>query len=85
MSLKIYTERCKGCGICAAFCPKKVLAVSELEKIEAEMKDYKEKEEDVLSYALFPQQALDFFKFRQAQKFGIDPNLADVNNKVYPV
>lgn len=35
MSLKIYTERCKGCGICAAFCPKKVLAVSELEKIEA--------------------------------------------------
>lgn len=57
----------------------------ELEKIEAEMRDYKEKEEDVLSYALFPQQALDFFKFRQAQKFGIDPNLADVNNKVYPV
>lgn len=57
----------------------------ELEKIEAEMKDYKEKEEDVLSYALFPQQALEFFKFRQAQKFGIDPNLADVDNKVYPV
>lgn len=57
----------------------------ELEKIEAEMRDYKEKEEDVLSYALFPQQAMDFFKFRQAQKFGIDPNLADVDNKVYPV
>lgn len=57
----------------------------ELEKLEAEMKDYKEKEEDVLSYALFPQQAMDFFRFRQAQKFGIDPNLADVNNKVYPV
>ena len=35
MSLKIYTERCKGCGICAAFCPNKVLAVSELEKIGA--------------------------------------------------
>lgn len=57
----------------------------ELEKVEAEMRDYKEKEEDVLSYALFPQQALEFFKFRQAQKFGIDPNLADVDNKVYPV
>ena len=28
MSLKIITKRCKGCGICAAFCPKKVLAVS---------------------------------------------------------
>ncbi len=57
----------------------------QLEKIEAEMKDYKEKEEDVLSYALFPQQAMDYFKFRQAQKFGIDPNLADANNGVYPI
>lgn len=57
----------------------------ELAKLEAEMKDYKESEEDVLSYALFPQQAMDYFKFRQAQKFGIDPNLADVDNGVYPV
>jgi oxaloacetate decarboxylase alpha subunit len=57
----------------------------QLKKIEEEMKDYKEKEEDVLSYALFPQQAMDYFKFRQAQKFGIDPNLADVHDGVYPV
>jgi len=57
----------------------------QLKKIEEEMKDYKEKEEDVLSYALFPQQALDYFKFRQAQRFGIDPNLADANNGVYPI
>ena len=35
MSLKIITKRCKGCGICAAFCPKKVLAVSEVGKVEA--------------------------------------------------
>ena len=35
MSLKIITKRCKGCGICAAFCPKKVLAVSEIGKVEA--------------------------------------------------
>ena len=57
----------------------------QLPKAEAEMKDYKEKDEDVLSYALFPQQAIDFFKFRQAQKFGIDPNLADTDHGVYPV
>ena len=57
----------------------------ELEKAEAEMSDYKEKDEDVLSYVLFPQQAMEYFKFRQAQKFGIDPNLADVDNRVYPV
>ena len=35
MSLKIITKRCKGCGICAAFCPKKVLAGSEVGKVEA--------------------------------------------------
>ena len=56
-----------------------------LEKTEKEMSDYKEQEEDVLSYTLFPQVAMDFFKFRQAQKYGIDPSLADVAKKVYPV
>ena len=57
----------------------------EMAKFEAEMKDYKQQEEDVLSYALFPQQAMGYFKFRQAQKFGVDPNLADVNSKIYPI
>lgn len=57
----------------------------EMAKFEAEMKDYKQQEEDVLSYALFPQQAMDYFKFRQAQKFGVDPNLADVNSRIYPI
>ena len=57
----------------------------EMAKFEAEMKDYKQQEEDVLSYALFPQQAMDYFKFRQAQKFGVDPNIADVNSKIYPI
>ena len=61
------------------------LSEPEMAKFEAEMKDYKLQEEDVLSYALFPQQAMDYFKFRQAQKFGVDPNLADVNSKIYPI
>ncbi|MBR1735776.1 MAG: oxaloacetate decarboxylase subunit alpha [Firmicutes bacterium] len=56
-----------------------------LEKTEKEMSDYKEQEEDVLSYTLFPQVAMEFFKFRQAQKYGIDPSLADITKKVYPV
>ena len=61
------------------------LLAPELEKADAEIIDYKEKDEDVLSYVLFPQQAIEYFKFRQAQKFGIDPNLADVDHRVYPV
>lgn len=56
-----------------------------LPKAEEEMKNYKEQEEDVLSYALFPQVAEEFFKFRQAQKYKIDPSLADTENKVYPI
>ena len=32
------------------------------------MAQYKEQDEDVLTYALFPQVAMDFFKYRQAQK-----------------
>ncbi|NLL69564.1 MAG: oxaloacetate decarboxylase subunit alpha [Epulopiscium sp.] len=57
----------------------------ELKEIEAKMKQYKEQEEDVLSYALFPQVAEEFFKYRQAQKTKIDPALVDQESKVYPV
>lgn len=32
MSLKFVSERCKGCGICAHFCPKQVLVITELNK-----------------------------------------------------
>ncbi len=35
MKLKLITARCKGCGVCVNFCPKKVLAISEVEKCEA--------------------------------------------------
>ena len=57
----------------------------ELDKIEAEMKQWKQQDEDVLSYALFPQVATEFFKYRQAQQTGVDPSLADEKNKAYPV
>lgn len=56
----------------------------ELATLEAEMAMYKEQDEDILSYALFPQVAVDFFKHRQAQKTKIDPAVADSNNKTYP-
>lgn len=57
----------------------------ELKKIESEITEWKEQDEDVLSYALFPQVAVDFFKYRKAQKTGIDFSTADIANKAYPV
>ncbi len=44
---------------------------------------YYEKEEDVLSYAVFEQVAENFFKWREAQKKGIDRDMA--KSGVYPV
>ena len=57
----------------------------ELDKIEKEMAQWKEQDEDVLSYALFPQVATEFFKYRAAQKTKIDPTAADEASKAYPV
>ena len=49
------------------------------------MAQYKEQDEDVLSYALFPQVAMDFFKYREAQKTKVDAKVADTENGAYPV
>ncbi|RHP34362.1 oxaloacetate decarboxylase subunit alpha [Lachnotalea sp. AF33-28] len=57
----------------------------ELDKIEAEMSQWKEQDEDVLTYALFPKVAVDFFKYRAAQKTKVDPTMADESSKAYPV
>ena len=56
----------------------------ELDKFRDEIKEYYEQEEDVLSYAVFQQVALNFFKYRQAKKYGVDSQY-DKNNKVLPV
>ena len=57
----------------------------ELKTLEKEMAMYKKQDEDVLSYALFPQVAMDFFKYREAQEKKIDLTVADKKNKAYPV
>lgn len=61
------------------------LIPNELEKIESEMKQWKQQDEDVLSYALFPQVAVDYFKYRQAQQEKVDMTQADTKNAAYPV
>ncbi len=57
----------------------------QLDSIEEEMKEYKLQDEDVLSYALFPKVAMEFFKYREAQRDKVDMNMADTKNKAYPV
>lgn len=53
------------------------------EKVKAD--GFYEKEEDVLSYALFPEVATNFFKWRKAQKQLVDVDMARSADKVYPV
>jgi oxaloacetate decarboxylase alpha subunit len=57
----------------------------QLADLEKEMAQYKQQDEDVLSYALFPQVATEFFKYREAQQNKIDAAAADTENKAYPV
>ncbi len=56
-----------------------------LKKAEEQMKEYKEQDEDVLSYALFPQVAEDYFKFRQAEKYKIESSLLGEKDQTHPV
>ena len=58
---------------------------NELDKLESEMAEYKQQDEDVLSYALFPQVATDFFKYREAQQAKVDLTKSNKEDGTYPV
>ncbi len=57
----------------------------ELDKLRAEIPQFIEQDEDVLSYAQFPEVATKFFEKRRETKAGINSDLGDKANKVYPV
>lgn len=57
----------------------------QLEDIRNEIKEYIEQEEDVLTYALFPQVARKFFEFRQAGKYRIEGTMVNHQDKTHPV
>ena len=48
-------------------------------------RSYQMQDEDVLTYALFPQVAVDFFKLREAKKTKVDATLVNKEDKAYPV
>ena len=49
----------------------------ELEQLRGEIAQYLEQDEDVLSYALFPEVSKKFFEYRKAQKYALDAENAD--------
>jgi oxaloacetate decarboxylase alpha subunit len=55
-----------------------------LPEFEKEVAPYKQQDEDTLSYALFPQVAVDYFKYRDAQQTGVDATKGDKDTKSYP-
>jgi len=57
----------------------------ELENVKKEMAEYREQDEDILTYAMFPQVAKKFFEWRKAQKYKIDPDMVDYENRVHPM
>ena len=57
----------------------------QLDKLKEECAKWTLQEEDVLSYALFPQVATEFFKYREAQQTKVDETVADTKNGAYPV
>ncbi len=63
------------------------LLKDEFEELTQKVKDmgFYTQEEDALSYALFPEVATNFFKWRKAKDFGVDSDMAANPNKVYPV
>ncbi len=61
------------------------LIPDELDTLRSECAQWMKQDEDVLSYALFPQVATDFFKYREAQETKVDHTIADTKNGSYPV
>jgi len=57
----------------------------QMDKLKNEMKEYLEQEEDILSYALFPQVAMPYFKNRWAKKHKIETTLYNEEEMTHPV
>lgn len=57
----------------------------QLEKYKKEINEFIEQDEDILSYALFPQVAKEYFEYRQAQMYKLDKALLNKEYDLYPV
>lgn len=57
----------------------------ELPKLRELLKDEVASDEDILSYAMFPQVAPKFFEYRRAAQVRVDADMLDKENRVHPV
>lgn len=57
----------------------------ELEQYHEQLKDVIEQEEDILSYAMFPQVAPKYFEYRRAALYQVDPAKLDGEHRIHPV
>jgi len=57
----------------------------ELDKNREAASEYIEQEEDILTWAMFPQVAEKFFKLRRAHKHNIDDAIGNIEDKIQPV
>jgi len=61
------------------------LIAPELESIKKEVAEYIDQDEDILTRAMFPKPAVDFFQYRNAKRHCIDFTLLNQEDMVYPV
>ncbi len=57
----------------------------EMDQYREEIKGMMEQEEDIVTYAMFPQVAPKFFEYRRANKYKLDSTIYDKENKIHPV
>lgn len=57
----------------------------ELEKTKKEFAEYIESDEDILTGAMFPGPAVEYFKYRNTERYKLDPDLLNEEDAVYPV
>ena len=57
----------------------------ELDTLREEMREWYQKEEDVLSYAMFPKVAPKFFEYRAAQQLKVDSTMLNKGDNTMPV
>lgn len=57
----------------------------QLMHLKKECAQWRQQDEDTLTYAMFPAVAKEYFHYRMAQQTGVDMSVADVTDGVYPV